>query len=724
MVKTTTAGMDAHLAEEVTSLATLWRITRMDGQEFFFTDHDVDIVYVGNTYRADTGYRRTAMHSDVSLAVDNLDVEGIFDSDAITEAELRAGLYDHAQVRVYVINWADPTSDGAVKMRNGRLGEVTLSTYGVFKAELRGMTQALSRRIVEIYQPECRADLGDERCKVPVQPDLRENSIAYSVGDFVRIATDGNGRQAPSTRLLVPLDADGDDVSIYAATGTLGTEASVQGTTKKYGTGALELTPTVTVDPSESYVSWSDATHYSLGSSDFTIEGWVRFKDLTSTEQVIASHYLNTGNERAWYVERNGSTLQAKAYQTGGVVQLVLLSGSVSWAIDTWYHVAFTRDGDDWYLFLDGALVDSDTQSGPVNNSAEVLRLGKRRSAGSDDMPLDGFLDDWRIYVGEALYTAAFTPPASAHDVEPTTAQQSAYENRIYECTYAGTSGASAPTTDTTIGNETLDGWTAATGVLTVTANPSNTETVTIGSKVYEFVNSLSAANDVLIEVAATDTLDNLVAAINGDAGEGSKYGTGTTANTDATAEKTDTLVVTVTAIIPAPSSGNDAGNDVATTETLADGSWGTTTMDGGVVGLIWTARNAWTRHAWVTSSPDNSTLVLDVTGYAESRDVDDWYNGGVLTFEDGYNNGRAIEIRDWANSSRTVTLFLPAYYAIAVGTAVRLYPGCDKMAETCQVKFDMADTTEFDGGNIRNFRGEPHVPGQDVITSYPDAKY
>jgi hypothetical protein len=64
MPKTLTPAMRAHLGQETTRLATIWRITRTDGAAFFFTDHDQDIAFGGDTYRADAGFARTAIRSD------------------------------------------------------------------------------------------------------------------------------------------------------------------------------------------------------------------------------------------------------------------------------------------------------------------------------------------------------------------------------------------------------------------------------------------------------------------------------------------------------------------------------------------------------------------------------------------------------------------------------------------------------------------------------------
>ncbi len=484
MSKTTTAGMDSHLLEEVTSLATCWRITRTDGVEFFFTDHDVDITFDGNTYGAETGYKRTAIQNDSTMAVDNLNLEGIFSSTEITEQDLRAGLFDFAQVRIFIVNW-DNLVDGDIKMRNGKLGEVTLTTKGVFRVELRGLTQALSQRIGEVYQAECRADLGDNRCKVPVDPPIIAVDTTYVLGAFVRVST-----------------------------------------------------------------------------------------------------------------------------------------------------------------------------------------------------------------------TAGTT--------------QEQYENRIYEVTVAGPSGDTEPTFDTTIGNVTV--WSSkATGVLTVTGNFSNGNSVRLDGKIYTLQTTLTDVDgNVLIGATASDSLDNLVAAVVLGAGAGTLYATSTTLHPDITA----TVGAGDTVDFEAKVTGS-AGNLLTTIEFSNNGSFAADTLTGGS-DLAFTARDAWMRHATVATVVDRKVVTLTVT---ESRAVDDWFNGGALEFEDGDNNNRVLEIRDWVQSTSTLTLFLPTSFDILVGAKVRLYPGCDKRSATCIAKFVMAVSLNFANGNMKNYRGEPFVPGQDELTRYPDAK-
>lgn len=122
----------------------------------------------------------------------------------------------------------------------------------------------------------------------------------------------------------------------------------------------------------------------------------------------------------------------------------------------------------------------------------------------------------------------------------------------------------------------------AATGTLTLAANAANAETVVIEGQTYTFKTALTAsttANEVLIGAAATDSIDNLIAAINGAAGGGTTYGSLTVANASVTAAAGagDTMVVTSRI-------KGTVGNAYATTETLAESgsAWGAATLASG----------------------------------------------------------------------------------------------------------------------------------------------
>lgn len=116
----------------------------------------------------------------------------------------------------------------------------------------------------------------------------------------------------------------------------------------------------------------------------------------------------------------------------------------------------------------------------------------------------------------------------------------------------------------------------AATGTLTFSGVGTAADTITIGNRVYTLVAALSAANQVLIGGSVTATAANLVAAINGAAGAGTTYGTGTVSHSSVTASSA-AGVVTITAKELGPN-----GNDVATTESGTGTSFGAATLTGG----------------------------------------------------------------------------------------------------------------------------------------------
>lgn len=111
-----------------------------------------------------------------------------------------------------------------------------------------------------------------------------------------------------------------------------------------------------------------------------------------------------------------------------------------------------------------------------------------------------------------------------------------------------------------------------ARGVLTLTGNALDTETVVIGASTYTFQTVLTNVDkNVLIGVDASASIDNLASAMNLTAGSGTTYAAATTAQADG---------VTCLAL-DGDVLGVGAGTDGSqtTTETLTNGSWGAATL-------------------------------------------------------------------------------------------------------------------------------------------------
>lgn len=183
-MKTISPALKTHIQSEVTTVCTCILVKRRDNAVFGFTDHDVEVDYAGTRYLPYYSFSRTSIQTTSSLEVDGLDMHGILNSSVLDRDSIAAGLFNFAEVTVYLVNYADTTM-GAMQLRRGWFGEVVLNEDNTFTAEVRALSQALAYRIGVAYAPECDADLGDIRCKIPLDPPVWQPSNTYRAGDFV-----------------------------------------------------------------------------------------------------------------------------------------------------------------------------------------------------------------------------------------------------------------------------------------------------------------------------------------------------------------------------------------------------------------------------------------------------------------------------------------------------------------------------------------------------------
>lgn len=90
----------------------------------------------------------------------------------------------------------------------------------------------------------------------------------------------------------------------------------------------------------------------------------------------------------------------------------------------------------------------------------------------------------------------------------------------------------------------------------------------------------------------------------------------------------------------------------------------------------------------------------------------DDFFTGGRMSFASGANMGARATIKSHRRSGvdARFSLWTPLAGAVAPGDAIAVIAGCDKSAASCAQKFS----------NIVNFRGFPHMPGNDRVIAYP----
>ena len=196
-MKSASAAMQAHLAQGQTTLAWIWKVTRVDGTILGFTTHDVDILYAGVTYLHSSGFTGSAQASKSDLTVDNAEVTGFLESSSLEEADLRAGLYDEALIEIRIVNWADLTM-GDLLVRSGTLGVVKMKN-GLFTSELRGLAYKLTTILGQTYGPVCRSTFG-----FPGLNGIDMNSQWLCGVDVTAFRQSGSVSSAPSAVAIVP----------------------------------------------------------------------------------------------------------------------------------------------------------------------------------------------------------------------------------------------------------------------------------------------------------------------------------------------------------------------------------------------------------------------------------------------------------------------------------------------------------------------------------------
>jgi len=162
-MRTILPALQAKLNSGATTLCRCWRLTRRDGTVQGFTDHDRDIDLDGLTCRAANGLAASEATQAQGLAVAASEVYGALSDDTLNEDDLAAGLYDAAEVEVFLVDWGEPGL--RLLLAKGVLGEVRREGP-VFAAELRGLAHRLAEDSGRLYTATCSADLGDARCTV------------------------------------------------------------------------------------------------------------------------------------------------------------------------------------------------------------------------------------------------------------------------------------------------------------------------------------------------------------------------------------------------------------------------------------------------------------------------------------------------------------------------------------------------------------------------------
>ena len=153
-MKTISASLKEGIASG--SVATFVRIEAADGTIFGFTNHDVELTFVGVVYKPTPALERISMNQRGNAEVGNQEFAGGWVVD-LPEEDLGRGKYDDAVVSVFRADWRNPDA-GIVSIFEGTLGLIQWTEDG-FRADVHSLMRQLSRIIGIEVTAACRHNL-------------------------------------------------------------------------------------------------------------------------------------------------------------------------------------------------------------------------------------------------------------------------------------------------------------------------------------------------------------------------------------------------------------------------------------------------------------------------------------------------------------------------------------------------------------------------------------
>lgn len=158
--------------------ATLWKIERLDGAIFRFTDHNVKLTVKSKIYTPIDGFLATAREAQSQLESINVTAQGAVTSASFTVNKMIAGFFREAEVTEFVVDWKYPWA--GIIICNIYIIESLTFDGERWVAELIGQSKQLTRQVGSVYSRNCRYTLGDVKCTVDLTTGGFTNNTTIS----------------------------------------------------------------------------------------------------------------------------------------------------------------------------------------------------------------------------------------------------------------------------------------------------------------------------------------------------------------------------------------------------------------------------------------------------------------------------------------------------------------------------------------------------------------
>ena len=183
--------------------------------------------------------------------------------------------------------------------------------------------------------------------------------------------------------------------------GTVAVNTSV----KKFGTSSIQFSGT-------NYLSLADDVDWNFTAGDYTIDCWLYIPTVGTARMGIFSNYSGAGigNIQLELNTQGGGSFQTFAQSSSGFSNIESADGTIT--SNSWYHIAFVRNGNLFTQYVNGVSVGSDNQSITLQDPTNTLYVGY---TAYQTKYLTGYIDELRVSKGIARWTSNFTPPTQPY---------------------------------------------------------------------------------------------------------------------------------------------------------------------------------------------------------------------------------------------------------------------------------------------------------------------
>lgn len=168
--------------------------------------------------------------------------------------------------------------------------------------------------------------------------------------------------------------------------------AAVSTTQSKFGGSSLSLN-------SSQYLTIDIQDDFKFGTDDFTVDCWIYPTDVNSSSwNVIFDNRKNTASGTGFALFLYKGTLSMAIDNTSKTTSAMV-------GLNSWQHIAITRENKTLFLFLNGELIYSEAMANSLTDGCGLI--GKAL----DGYNFIGYIDEFRIS-NVARWTSSFVPPS------------------------------------------------------------------------------------------------------------------------------------------------------------------------------------------------------------------------------------------------------------------------------------------------------------------------